>query len=116
MIRDDEAGLVAWLAAGSRVLRPVLADGRDLRAVPLGERFDSERHGRANRLDVWRGCGILKVAPGAPVLAYTGTARLVVADLDVADRRLARVGVAVTVERSGGVDAPTSPPVMSAST
>ena len=67
VFRDDEAGLVAWLAAGSQVLRPVLADGRDLRAVPLGERFDSELHGRANRLDVWRGRGILKVAPaGVP--------------------------------------------------
>jgi peptidoglycan hydrolase-like protein with peptidoglycan-binding domain len=42
------------------------------------------------------------VSPGAPVLAYTGTARLVVADLDVADRPLARVGAAVTVELPDG--------------
>ncbi len=67
VVRDDADGLVAWLAAGTPVLRPVLADGRDLRAVPLTERFDVALHGRANRLDVWRGSGILKVAPaGVP--------------------------------------------------
>ncbi len=63
VVRDDADGLVAWLAAGSPVLRPVLADGRDLRSVPMEERFDHARHGRANRLDVWRGHGVLKVAP-----------------------------------------------------
>jgi hypothetical protein len=65
VVRDDADGLVAWLAPGTPVLRPVLADGSDLRAVPVAERFDVDRHGRANRLDTWRGHGILKVAPAA---------------------------------------------------
>ena len=67
VVRDDADGLVAWLAAGTALLRPVLADGRDLREVPVAERFDVHVHGRANRLDVWHGHGILKVAPtGVP--------------------------------------------------
>jgi hypothetical protein len=67
VVRDDADGLVAWLAPGTPVLRPVLADGRDLRSVPVAERFDVDRHGRANRLDSWHGHGVLKVAPaGVP--------------------------------------------------
>jgi Protein of unknown function (DUF402) len=67
VVRDDAAGLVAWLAPGTPLLRPVLADGRELRTAPMAERFDHARHGRATRLDTWRGQGILKVAPtGAP--------------------------------------------------
>jgi uncharacterized protein len=62
VVRDDAAGLVAWLAPGTPVLRPALADGAELRSVPLRERFDS-RHGRATRLDTWHGQGVLKVAP-----------------------------------------------------
>lgn len=63
VVRDDAAGLVAWLAPGTPVLRPTLADGRELRSTPMAERFDSGRHGRATRLDRWHGHGILKVAP-----------------------------------------------------
>jgi hypothetical protein len=63
VVRDDAEGLVAWMPAGTRLLRPVLADGRDLRSVPVAERFDVDRHGRASRLDTWRGHGVLKVAP-----------------------------------------------------
>jgi Protein of unknown function (DUF402) len=67
VVRDDADGLVAWLAPGTPMLRPVLRDGADLRSVPLGERFDLARHGRATRLDTWRGQGTLKVAPtGVP--------------------------------------------------
>jgi hypothetical protein len=67
VVRDDDTGLVAWLAPGTPVLRPVLRDGGDLRSVPLEERFDVARHGRATRLDTWQGQGVLKVAPrGAP--------------------------------------------------
>jgi hypothetical protein len=62
VVRDDASGLVAWLAPETPVLRPVLADGRELRSVPMAERFDYLRHGRAMRLDTWRGQGILKVA------------------------------------------------------
>ena len=67
VVRDDSDGLVAWLAPGTPLLRPVLADGRELRSAPVAERFDVDRHGRANRLDSWHGHGILKVAPtGVP--------------------------------------------------
>jgi hypothetical protein len=65
VVRDDAAGLVAWLASGTSVIRPVLADGRELRSTPIAERFDNARHGRAMRLDKWHGNGILKVAPTA---------------------------------------------------
>lgn len=63
VVRDDKDGLVLWLAPGTPVLRPVLADGRDIRDVPLSQRFDYYRHGRATRLDTWRGQGILGIAP-----------------------------------------------------
>ena len=63
VVRDDAAGLVAWLAPGTPVLRPTLASGAELRSVPMAERFDAGRHGRAIRLDAWHGQGVLKVAP-----------------------------------------------------
>ena len=63
VVRDDEKGLVLWLTPGTPVLRPVLADGRDIRDVPLSQRFDYYRHGRATRLDTWRGQGLLGIAP-----------------------------------------------------
>lgn len=63
VVRDDERGLVIWLAPGTPVLRPVLADGRDIRDVPMSQRFDYYRHGRATRLDTWRGQGILGIVP-----------------------------------------------------
>jgi hypothetical protein len=64
VVRDDADGLVAWLAPGTPVLRPVLPDGRELRSVPSAEMF---RAGRALRRDRWDGAGILKMAPtGAP--------------------------------------------------
>ncbi|MFD0595180.1 peptidoglycan-binding protein [Catellatospora coxensis] len=40
--------------------------------------------------------------PGAAVLKYTGTVRVVVVQLDVADQRLAKVGAAVRVELPTG--------------
>lgn len=64
VVQDDEATLVAWLAPGTPLLRPVLPDGRELRSVPAVEMFRAER---AMRRDRWQGPGILKVAPtGAP--------------------------------------------------
>ncbi len=59
VVRDDAAGLVAWLARGTPVLRPVLPDGSELRSVPAVEMFAA---GRALRRDRWQGAGILKVA------------------------------------------------------
>jgi hypothetical protein len=67
VVQDDAAALVAWLAPGTPILRPTLADGAELRSVPLAERFDYPRHGRATRLDTWVDQGVLKVAQsGAP--------------------------------------------------
>ncbi len=65
VVRDDADGLVGWLAPRAPLLRTVLADGRDLRSLPIGRaRFTASR---AVRRDVWRGPGILKVAPtGVP--------------------------------------------------
>ena len=64
VVRDDPAALVAWLAPGTPVLRPVLADGRELRDAPPSQMFLAPRAiGRSS----WRGSGILKIAP-------TGTA------------------------------------------
>jgi peptidoglycan hydrolase-like protein with peptidoglycan-binding domain len=42
------------------------------------------------------------VQPGAAVLSYTGTARVVTVELDVADQRLARKGAAVTATLPDG--------------
>jgi hypothetical protein len=67
VLQDDERALAVWLAPGTTVLRPVLGNGDELRSVPLAERFDLARHGRATRRDTWRGPGIVKVAvPGQP--------------------------------------------------
>ncbi|MBW3612720.1 MAG: DUF402 domain-containing protein [Chloroflexi bacterium] len=64
VVRDDADGLVGWLAPDTPVLRPVLADGRELRAVPAHDMF---RSGRAVGRGRWRGSGVLKIAPtGAP--------------------------------------------------
>jgi predicted RNA-binding protein associated with RNAse of E/G family len=60
VVRDDADGLVAWLSSGAPVLRPVLPDGRELRAVAATEMF---RQGRALARDRWRGTGVLKIAP-----------------------------------------------------
>jgi len=60
VVQDDAAGLVAWLAPETLLLRPVLPDGRELRSVPAVEMFRAER---AMRRDRWEGMGVLKVAP-----------------------------------------------------
>jgi hypothetical protein len=56
--RDDL--LVAWLQAGTPVIRPVMADGREIRRVPIAERFQLPRKGVRSR---WKGPGILKLIP-----------------------------------------------------
>jgi hypothetical protein len=60
VVEDGPERLVAWLPGGTPVLRPVLADGRDLRSVDVVEMF---RGGRALRRDVWHGYGSLRIAP-----------------------------------------------------
>lgn len=39
VVRDDERGLVAWLAEGTETLAWTPSDGRPLREIPLAERF-----------------------------------------------------------------------------
>lgn len=46
-----------------------------------------------------------QVGPGQPVLAYTGTARVVTVRLAIADQRLARAGTAVAVTLPDGANA-----------
>jgi hypothetical protein len=66
VVRDDERGLVAWLAPGTVQLTKRYADGSDLRDVPLGERFLRDAH-RVQARSRWRGAGILRIAPvGVP--------------------------------------------------
>ena len=64
VVSDAASALVAWLAPGTPLLRPVLPDGRELRSVPAVEMFRAER---AMRRDRWQGTKVLKVAPtGVP--------------------------------------------------
>lgn len=60
VVRDDEAGLVAWLAPGTPLIKPVLTDGREMRLAGPRDMFTEDR---VLKLDIWRGTGILKVAP-----------------------------------------------------
>ena len=72
VVRDDAAGLVAWLAPGTPVTVAALPDGRPVRSVPTEQVF---RVGRSLRSAVWEGSGILMVAPtGAPWSAWRFTA------------------------------------------
>jgi predicted RNA-binding protein associated with RNAse of E/G family len=60
VVRDDADGLVAWLAPGTPLLKPVLVDGRETRHAGPVAMFTEDR---VMKLDVWRGTGILKVSP-----------------------------------------------------
>ncbi|MDX6292499.1 MAG: hypothetical protein QOH50_1574 [Kribbellaceae bacterium] len=60
VVRDDEAGLVAWLAPGTPLIKPVLTDGRETRLAGPKGMFTEDR---VLKLDIWRGTGILKVSP-----------------------------------------------------
>lgn len=62
VVRDDERGLVAWLAPDTQVLSSAPEDGLALRDRPLAERFLGERVPTLGR---WRGGGILRIAPTA---------------------------------------------------
>lgn len=64
VVRDDERGLVAWLAEDTEQLVSVPADGRALRERPVVERFTAERVPAIRR---WQGTGVLRIAPtGVP--------------------------------------------------
>jgi hypothetical protein len=60
VVRDDADGLVAWLAPGTPLIKPVLADGRETRLAGPVAMFTEDR---VLKLDIWRGTGILKVLP-----------------------------------------------------
>ena len=60
VVRDDERGLVAWLAADTELLSSAPGDGVALRDRPLAERFLGER---VPALGTWSGGGILRIAP-----------------------------------------------------
>lgn len=60
VVRDDERGLVAWLAADTEVLASAPDDGLALRDKPLAERFLGAR---VPTIDRWRGGGIIRIAP-----------------------------------------------------
>lgn len=60
VVRDDERGLVAWLAEDAEIVAWHPADGRSVREVPLAERFAVDRAPVVQR---WRGGGVLRIAP-----------------------------------------------------
>ncbi|RYC13814.1 DUF402 domain-containing protein [Nocardioides zhouii] len=60
VVRDDERGLVAWLADDTELLSTAPGDGVALRDKPLAERFLGDR---VPALGTWRGGGILRIAP-----------------------------------------------------
>ncbi|WP_460069034.1 cytidylyl-2-hydroxypropylphosphonate hydrolase [Streptomyces sp. YKOK-I1] len=64
VVRDDEELLAVWLAPGTQVVKPVLADGTPLHQEPLPTRYTKPR---TVQLDRWFGTGVLKLArPGEP--------------------------------------------------
>ncbi len=60
VIRDDERGLVAWLAPGTRQEGQGSVDGRGVRTVPLERRWLEPR---TRIVEEWWGNGILRIAP-----------------------------------------------------
>ena len=60
VVRDDEQGLVAWLAGDTELVAWVPADGRSTREVPLADRFVVESTTAVTR---WQGSGVLRIAP-----------------------------------------------------
>ncbi len=60
VVRDDERGLVAWLAQDTEVLSSARAGGQGVRDVPLAERFTGVRVPVLGR---WWGNGTLRIAP-----------------------------------------------------
>ncbi|ARF57198.1 DUF402 domain-containing protein [Streptomyces gilvosporeus] len=64
VVQDTEDLLAVWMAPGTAVIKPVLADGTPVHREPLGTRYTKER--RTSR-DQWFGTGVLKLAhPGDP--------------------------------------------------
>jgi len=62
VVGERNGYLATWLPAGTPVARPIYADGRPLRAVPLEERYTLPR---SSRIDSWRDHSILMLFPRA---------------------------------------------------
>lgn len=60
VVRDDERGLVAWLAAGTLQEGQGAPDGQRVRSVPLDRRWLEPRR---RIVEEWWGNGILRIAP-----------------------------------------------------
>lgn len=60
VVRDDERGLVAWLAPGTLQEAPGSSDGQRVREVPPARRWLEPRTRIVER---WRGNGVLCIAP-----------------------------------------------------
>lgn len=60
VVRDDERGLIAWLALGTRLEIAGGPDGRRLRNVPLEQRWLVKR---TRIVEEWWGGGVLRIAP-----------------------------------------------------
>ncbi|ALE07559.1 hypothetical protein AL755_04625 [Arthrobacter sp. ERGS1:01] len=58
VVADDDRHLAVWLAPGTRMLHPVIADGRDIRSLEGTEMFTAPR---AQAVRDWSGSGILVV-------------------------------------------------------
>lgn len=64
VVRDDEQGLVAWLAPGTLLEGMGAPDGQRIRTVPLDQRWLVER---TRIVEEWWGNGVLRIAPaGTP--------------------------------------------------
>lgn len=60
VVRDDERGLVAWLAPGTVLEAMGAPDGRRVRTIPLERRWLVERK---RIVEQWWGNGVLRIAP-----------------------------------------------------
>jgi uncharacterized protein len=62
VVGDGGGYVAAWLAGGTPIMIPRLADGRPIRSVPIVERVLG---GRSAVPGTWEGAGILKLIPAA---------------------------------------------------
>lgn len=60
VVEDGPDFLVTWLAPGTETAYPRFADGRELRSVPLHERFSLAK---VSVRGTWQGAGIVKIFP-----------------------------------------------------
>ncbi len=62
VVQDDDDCLAVWVAPGTPICRAIPADGLDLRARPVADRFTCDKH---FAVVPWFGAGVLRVTyPG----------------------------------------------------